>query len=297
MDLNLLQKTELWISDIELNKANLNEVAAVVARVLELPAEAVLVVDVRSNVIVLDILRKTIKAEQIVGKERDLLSALAVISGLQISSQTAIHAQGILGLIAAGPEQRDELLERSARLAEQVKANVAKRGLVFATGREVQEGLIEDTNSPFLIKFFENHGYKMRFGGTLPDDLDFITSRLRSAIASGYGLVITTGGVGAEDKDFTVESICRLDPVAETPSILHFHAGQGRHVKDGVRIAVGRVDLTTLVALPGPHDEVRLVAPALLEELEAGSDKKQLAETIATVLREKWHRAMKPHCH
>jgi len=291
VELNLLEKTELWITGVELDRANLNEVAAAVAGVLKLPAESVLVIDVRDGVVALDILRRKIMAEQIVGKERELLASLAAVSGVRLTPRAAVHARGILGLIAADPEQREEILERAGRLAEQVKSTAARRGMVFATGREVQEGLIEDTNSPYLIELFEKNGYRMRFGGVLPDDLETITGRLRAAAAEGYGLVVTTGGVGAEDKDFTVEGICRLDPLAETPSILHFHAGQGRHVKGGVRIAVGRAGLTTFVALPGPHDEVRLAAPVLLEGLKAGADKKHLAGALAGVLREKWRRA------
>ncbi|WP_018085017.1 molybdopterin-binding protein [Desulfurispora thermophila] len=292
MELNLLQKTELWITDIELHGANLNEIAAVTARVLGLPAEAVMVVDVRDRVVVLDIMQRTVMAEQIVGREKELLAVLNRVPGVRATSSTTVHAQGILGLIAADPEQRQELLDRSTHLAQQVRAGVARRGMVFASGREVQEGLIEDTNSPYLIDLFEQHGYRMRFGGILPDDLDLITGRLRSAVADGYGLVITTGGVGAEDKDWMVESVSRLDPTAATPWILHFHAGMGRHLKDGVRIAVGQVELTTLVALPGPHDEVQLAAPVLLEALEAGLGKEVLADTLARVLREKWRRAM-----
>ncbi|MGB9825744.1 MAG: competence/damage-inducible protein A, partial [Desulfofundulus sp.] len=76
MELDLLQKTELWITGIELHGANLNEIAAVTARVLGLPAEAVMVVDVRDRVVVLDIMRRTVMAEQIIGREKELLSAL-----------------------------------------------------------------------------------------------------------------------------------------------------------------------------------------------------------------------------
>jgi len=293
LELNLLEKTELWITGIALHRVNLNELAGAVARVLELPEDAVLVVDVRDRVVVLDVLRRKIRAEQIVGKEKELLAELDGLNGVRVEPETSVHAQGVLGLIGTAPEKRDELLKRTARLTGEVKERVSRRGMVFASGREVQEGVIEDTNSPYLVKYFEGNGYKMNFGGVLPDDPDLITGSLRSVPDRGYGLVITTGGVGAEDKDFTVESICRLDPLAETPWILHFHAGEGRHVKSGVRIAVGKVDLTTFVALPGPHDEVRLAAPVLLEGLQAGLDKKDLAGYLGAVLREKWHRAMR----
>ncbi|SFR07846.1 molybdopterin-binding protein [Desulfoscipio geothermicus] len=292
MELNLLQKTELWINNIELREVNLNELAAAAARVLGLPVDALLVVDVRDKVVVLDILRRSIQAEQIVGRKKELLLGLAQVPGVIITPQTEVHAQGVLGLIAAEPELRDELLKQTAQLAKQVKAGIARRGIVFASGWEVQKGLIEDTNSPYLIKLFEQHGYRMSFGGILPDDLVMITGRLRMTVSDGYGLIVTTGGVGAEDKDWSVESICRLDPTAATPTYLHFHAGQGRHVKNGVRIAVGQVDLTTLVALPGPHDEVQLAAPILLKGLEDGWSKEQLATALAGVLREKWQKAI-----
>jgi len=292
MELDLLHKTELWINGIELTKANLNTIADTVAHVLELPRKDVLVVDVRNDVVVLDILSRKIQAEQIMGKEKELLLALSGVSGVRVTSKTDIHANGILGLIGVKPELRDEIIEQTVRISEQVKEGVAKRGMVFSSGREVEEGIIEDTNSPYLIKLFSDNGYRMRFGGILSDDLDMITGRLRAAAADGYGLVITTGGVGAEDKDFMVESVCRLDQQANTPCILQFHAGEGRHVKNSVRIAVGKIDLTTIVTLPGPHDEVRLVAPVLLDGLKKGLDKKCLANVVATTLQEKWRKSM-----
>ena len=61
-----------------------------------------------------------------------------------------------------------------------------------------------------------------------------------------------------------------------------------RHHKDGVRIAVGRVGICRIVSLPGPHAEVCLGSRALIEGLEAGLDDAALAESIASVIRERW---------
>ena len=55
MELNLLEKTELRIHGLELSGVNLNELAARVAQVLELPANQVLVVDVREDHVCLDL--------------------------------------------------------------------------------------------------------------------------------------------------------------------------------------------------------------------------------------------------
>ena len=74
----------------------------------------------------------------------------------------------------------------------------------------------------------------------------------------GFGLIITTGGVGAESKDHSVEAVLKLDPHAITPWILKFTPDMKRHHKEAVRIAVGRVGICRIVSLPGPHAEVLL---------------------------------------
>lgn len=130
-------------------------------------------------------------------------------------------------------------------------------------------------------------GYRVTRGKTLEDSLNQVIGALRNAADMGYGLVITTGGVGAEDKDHLVEAILTLDPKAAAPYIVHYAPGHGRHKKDGVRIAVGSLDWTTVIALPGPHDEVKLVAPVLEQGLTEQWDKTSLAEKLSLPLRAK----------
>jgi len=101
-------------------------------------------------------------------------------------------------------------------------------------------------------------------------------------------LIITTGGVGAEAKDCTVEALLRVDPAAATPYIIKFTIGTGRHVKEGVRIAVGEIGISRFVALPGPTREVKLGLDRLLEALEKKWEKGKTAEYIASALRETW---------
>ena len=73
--LNLLEKTELWVNEITLEQTNLTDLAAAVARVLGLPEDKVMVVDVRPNHITFDLLEKEVQQENILGKEEELLAA------------------------------------------------------------------------------------------------------------------------------------------------------------------------------------------------------------------------------
>ena len=159
--------------------------------------------------------------------------------------------------------------------------------MVFSTGLEVSSGQIEDTNKPTIAQRLEAEGYSVTLGPTLKDDHTYIIGHMRQAIDGGdYGLVIITGGVGAEAKDHTIEAVLALDPEAATPYICKFKKGAGRHAKDGVRIGVGKASDTLVVALPGPNDEVKRSLDVLVKGLEAKTNKHDLAEQIAGHLRE-----------
>jgi molybdenum cofactor synthesis domain-containing protein len=283
---NLFHKTELRIESISLSGANLNDVAATVADVLGLGQDEVLVADVLNDVVTIDILRETIDAHLLVGKQERLFHQLDQLSGVEITDETSICSEGMLGWIALdGPEARDAL-ERSEKMAKRIRDAIAKRAIVFSTGFEVSSGQIEDTNKPTIAGRLEAEGYSVNEGPALQDDKHIIAAALREAIESGgYGMIITTGGVGAEKKDQTVEAILSLDPEAATPYISKYEQGTGRHHKDGVRIAVGRVSDSLIVALPGPNDEVRSSLEILIGGLHDGYGGELLAEKLAENLR------------
>ncbi|MGD0622931.1 MAG: molybdopterin-binding protein [Thermacetogeniaceae bacterium] len=291
-DWDLLEKTTFWISDIDLNAADLGTVAAVAAAALGLAAPEVMVVDVRPELVAFDILRHQIRPESVAGKERELLERLAELDGVTLGPEAGVHSEGILGLIAMEPEEANRVLAESAALAQDISRTVARRAIVFASGAEVSAGKIKDTNSPYILAALEEAGYKARFGGILEDDVIAAANHLEGALGEGYGLLITTGGVGAEDKDCSVEAVLRLDPQAATPWILRFKPDFRRHHKEGVRIAVGRVGQANLVALPGPHEEARLGCNRLLAGLQQGLAPGPVAEYIAGALRERWRRVM-----
>lgn len=289
MELNLLEKTEIWIENLTLNNVNLNQVAETVADALSIARGQVLVVDVRPNHITLDILKRNVEAKDIFGKEKQLLAALRAIPGLIMTDETAIHSDGILGMICLNEDEAAEVIERMSSMSDQIVQKIKKRAIVFPTGFEVKEGMIEDTNTPMIRRTLEADGYSVTVGPILDDDVDCISARLNNAVLDGFGLIITTGGVGAEDKDRSVEGLLTVDAGAATPYIMKFRQGTGRHEKDGVRIGVGSVGQSLLVALPGPNDEVAVGLSTLMTALAGGLDKQATATLIADALTRTLH--------
>jgi hypothetical protein len=128
----------------------------------------------------------------------------------------------------------------------------------------------------------------------LRDDRELIEGALRSAVLDeGYGLVVTTGGVGAETKDCTIEALQGVDRAPATSYICRFEKGHGRHAKDGVRIGAGRAGTGILLSLPGPNDEVELGIDAALGLLTQQADPDAIAGAVADVLRERLSEKMR----
>jgi molybdenum cofactor synthesis domain-containing protein len=288
----LLNKRELSIDGISLQNANLNEVSTVVGETLGVERSAILVTDVQGDTLVLDILKENINANQILAKKHVLLQELSKLPGVGITLKTSVSSKGMLGWIALDQEEMRRALKRSERIAERVRQRLSKRAIVFSTGFEVASGQVKDTNTPDIEHKLKPEGYSVTLGSTLRDDELFIAANMRQAVEDGYGLVITTGGVGAEGKDHTVEAVLALDPKAATPYICKYQKGTGRHHKDGVRIAVGQVSETIIVALPGPNDEVRLSLDVLVKGLNSGLSKRMLAQSMASALRKRLQEKM-----
>lgn len=297
VDYDLLGKTELSIHGIVLQNADLGRVADVVAEILGLSRSDVLVTDVRGEHLVLDILKKGLDASKIVGREKDLLAAVSALPGVSLRPDARTESRGLLSWVAADPAIAQEGLEDAAGMASDLQERLGRLVTVFATGTEINNGQVKDTNSPAIRERLESNGYAVKLGGTLRDDEHFIAGRIRERAEEGFSLIVTTGGVGAEVKDKTIEALLLLDPDAATPTIVKYELGVGRHVhKNAVRIGVAEVEGTTVVALPGPTDEVLLGLGALLKGLaESEQNKVALAERIATVLRARLQEKVHAH--
>jgi molybdenum cofactor synthesis domain-containing protein len=288
VEYHLLEKTELWISPLQMVAADLGACARAVAEVLGLAPEDIMVTDAAGDRLVFDILVPTIEAKNIISQKETLLNALARAPGVHITDNTEVHSDGILGLISLDKKNGQQLLERSRALQTQIVEHIRKRVMVFATGQEVLAGQIRDANTPFLMEAIKGEGYQVAKGPILEDSMEIIAGAFLRTAENGYGIIITTGGIGAESKDQTIEALAHVDPRAERPYILKFQKGQGRHHRDGVRIGVGMLAQTLIICLPGPHDEVRLAWPVLKMGMKATWDKKALAENLAAVLRKKF---------
>ena len=285
MSLRLFNKREIFFRGLELSGANLDQIAAVVAKELALPEQEVLVVDARADLLTIDILNAEVEVERIAGRGPALLQALAQVPGLHVAPGAEIHSEGVLGLVNLPVEEAGSLPIALNEMERQIRANVSLRAVVLPTGSEIINGHVRDTNTPFLVDLLRMEGFTAEAGPAIADDLHTAIGALTEAAFAGNGLVVTTGGTGAESKDCIIEAIQALDPAAATPYVVHYHRGQGRHAKDGVRVAVGCMELTIYVALTGPHREVRLVAPVMIQGLKAGMSNGQLAEAMANVLR------------
>jgi molybdenum cofactor synthesis domain-containing protein len=182
-------------------------------------------------------------------------------------------------------------------MGNEIQNRIRRRIKVFPTGFEVGRGMIEDTNTPYLVNRFTKAGCKVQTHRPLADDIDEIAGALRQALDQGFGMIITTGGVGAEDKDCSVEALQKVCPDAVTPYIAKFTRGHGRHVKDGIRIGVAKEGLSYVVTLPGPNEEVRLCAEVLVESIDQQPEPEVLGEQLANLLRERWMRTVGVHGH
>ncbi len=285
MNLKLFSKREIFFRGLELSGVNLDQVARVVAKELGLSENEVIVVDAREDLLTVDVLNEEVEIERVAGKGKALLQALSLIPGLKVSPHAGIHSEGVLGLINLGAENVEKLPAAVTAIEQKIRANVAHRAVVLPTGSEIIAGQVADTNTPFLIDLLQSEGFTAEAGPAVADDVNIAIGALTEAGLKGYGLVVTTGGTGAEIKDCVIEAIEALDPTAATPYVVRYTRGQGRHHKDGVRLAVGCLELTTYVALTGPNREVRMVAPVLMRGLREGWSKVRLSEEMANVLR------------
>ena len=282
MELELFEKTEIWIRPIQIRDVDLGVIAEKVAEVLHLKKSEVMVIDVREDLVTLDIMKKAVHAGDIIGKKEALFQALAAVPGVSLSPETTLHSDGVLGLIDIDNQtSARDILERMEQMGQEISNRIRKRAIVFPSGFEVQKGMIQDTNSPYIKTRLSQEEFQVTVGAILEDNLNHIVSALRRAVSEGYGLIITTGGVGAEDKDQMIEALLQLDPKASTPYIIRYEKGAGRHKKDGVKIGVAYLKPSYIVALPGPHEEVKRGINIIIDGLKRGLDKESLAASLS----------------
>jgi molybdenum cofactor synthesis domain-containing protein len=284
-EVELLDKTEIWVRGVTLQGADLGVLAQAAASALSLDPRAVFVTDARDEHVVFDVLRPRVELADIVGRQAELLGGLGRVAGVTVASGASVHSNGVLGVIGTPEAEVDQTLRRATEIDASLRTYVSSRVAVVSTGPEVVAGSIEDTNLAAITDTMAGAGFEVTAGGAVPDDEDAIVGRVLRLASEGFGVVITTGGVGAEDKDHTIEALQRCDPHLATAVLATYAVGHGRHVKPHVRIGVGQVQWSRLIALPGPTREVQAALPVVVDGLQSDWTSRRLADDLAAVLR------------
>jgi molybdenum cofactor synthesis domain-containing protein len=154
------------------------------------------------------------------------------------------------------------------------------RALVVTVSTRAAAGVYADRSGPALVEAVAAHGFVVDGPALVPDG-PAVGAALRSALAAGYALVVTTGGTGLAPDDDTPEQTAPLLDRA-LPGIPEAVRAAG--VAAGVPAAVlgrglaGLAGRTVLVNLPGSvravRQTMRAVGPALRHAVDqvAGAD-------------------------
>jgi len=173
LELELFEKTEIWIRPIQIRDVDLGVIAEKVAEVLHLKKSEVMVIDVREDLVTLDIMKKAVHAGDIIGKKEALFQALAAVPGVSLSPETTLHSDGVLGLIDIDDQtSAKNILERMEQMGQEISNRIRKRAIVFPSGFEVREGMIQDTNSPYIKTRLSQEEFQVTVGAILEDNLN-----------------------------------------------------------------------------------------------------------------------------
>jgi molybdopterin molybdotransferase len=158
---------------------------------------------------------------------------------------------------------------------EQVPVREAPEVGLLATGTEIHEGRHTDLDSPMLAGLVRGWGGEPTYEGTVPDDYERVTGRIRE-LAEVYDVVVTTGGTSVGKKDYVVRALRELGDVL-------FHRVA---LRPGKPIAVAELPEQEAVvfAIPGKPVGAHLVTSLVARPYFTGS--LALPTTSATMARD-----------
>lgn len=125
-------------------------------------------------------------------------------------------------------------------------------GIITVSDRASQ-GVYEDLGGPAVRQASEGYGWQVVGEIIVPDDRERIQEAIRSLIAQGCGLVLTTGGTGVDVRDVTPEAIRGLMRV-EIPGFGEVMRMRSMEITPNAilsRSLAAIVDTALVIALPG----------------------------------------------
>lgn len=133
------------------------------------------------------------------------------------------------------------------------------RALVVTVSNRAAAGVYEDTSGPLLASLLTEAGCTSVDGPRVVPDGEPVGETLREAVATGYDVVVTTGGTGISPTDATPEHT-RTVIDHEVPGIAEAIRARGHaKVPSAVlsRGLAGVTGSTLIVNLPGSRGGVR----------------------------------------
>ena len=79
-------------------------------------------------------------------------------------------------------------------------------GIITISDRASQ-GEYDDLGGPAVAEAAQGYGWTVQATAIVPDDIERIREAILSFSAQGCGLILTTGGTGVAERDFTPEAI------------------------------------------------------------------------------------------
>jgi molybdenum cofactor synthesis domain-containing protein len=81
-----------------------------------------------------------------------------------------------------------------------------RTAIVITASNRAATGVYQDLSGQALKEGLIKLGYQVLDYQVVPDDIDQISNKIKSALAEEINLIVTTGGTGISPKDFTPEA-------------------------------------------------------------------------------------------
>ena len=132
------------------------------------------------------------------------------------------------------------------------------RAMAITVSNRASSGVYEDRSGPLLVSLLVDAGCEVDGPVVVPDG-EPVEAELRSAIAGGYDIVVTTGGTGISPSDLTPEMTARVlersvPGIAEAIRAVSRSAVPTAALSRGLAGVAGR---SLIVNLPGSTGGVR----------------------------------------